>query len=155
MKWESFLLHQPFRFPGTRCPGLCLEQVCLLKYLTCHTCVSWTQSCGIILVPAHTSCSCPRPYPVTPCTGGAALLLPGACGAPRHMTLCRQTATLRLRLPSICALGANQFGDKRKNLLQEQEKGAAKRNWMKGSKFFFSFPPLHLLSANSQLIYAK
>lgn len=54
-------------------PGLCLEQVCLLKYLPCHTCVSWIQSCGIILVPVHTSWSYPRRCPVTPRTGGAAL----------------------------------------------------------------------------------
>lgn len=62
-----------FHFQGMQYPGLCLEQVCLLKYLTCHTCVSWIQSCGIILVPVHTSCSYPQRYPVTPCTGGAAL----------------------------------------------------------------------------------
>lgn len=66
-----------------QCPGLCLEQVCLLKYLTCHTCVSWTQSWGIILVPVHTSWSYPQRYPVTPRTGGAALHTTGP--SPRDL----------------------------------------------------------------------
>lgn len=93
-------------FQSMQCPGLCLEQVCLLKYLTCHTCVSWTQSWGIILVPVHTSWSYPQRYPVTPRTGGAAL---HTTRGPRHVTFRRQTATPGLQLHSICARGAGSI----------------------------------------------
>lgn len=121
-------------------PGLCLEQVCLLKYLPCHTCVSWIQSCGIILVPVHTSWSYPRRCPVTPRTGGAAL----AAGTaplphdPGDRQTDRQTATLPRRLSSTCTPGADPAQGQARNLLQSR-KGHCRETGRGGLHVSFSF----------------
>lgn len=133
-------------------PGLCLEQVCLLKYLPCHTCVSWIQSCGIILVPVHTSWSYPRRCPVTPRTGGAALAA-GTAPLP-HDPRDRQTATLPRRLSSTCTPGADPAQGQARDLLQSR-KGALPGDRERRAPRILFFPPLRLLPANSQPIYAK
>lgn len=147
---ESSLLHQNLPFPRHAIPSLCLEQVCLLKYLTCHTCVSWIQSCGIILVPVHTSWSYPRRCPVTPRTGGASL----AAGTPLcHMipeTDDSDPATAASR--HLCSRGRPSAGTN-KSPPPEQKGGTAGRQ--RRLQVSFSFPPLCLGPANSQPIYAK
>lgn len=121
-------------------PGLCLEQVCLLKYLTCHTCVSWIQSCGIILVPVHTSWSYPPRCPVTPRTGGAALAA-GTAPLP-HDPGGRQTDRQTDSGPAtaasehLCSGGRPSAGTS-KRPPPEQEGGTAGRQGEEGSTYPF------------------
>lgn len=130
-------------FRGMQYPGLCPEQVCLLKYLACHTCAARTQSCGIILVPVQASCSYPQRYPVTPWTGGAALR---SVRSPLpHGFLETDSHPATAGSEHLCSGGRLKSAPS-KRLLQEQEPGAAKRKWMKGSNIPF-FPPSALTTS--------